>query len=172
MTARPDDPTGSLLATLAEAGQPERLYKALEEATRSLVGHKLFTLLYVDGQDVARVYSSRPAEYPISGRKTMGETPWGELVLKRRQPFLGRDRQGIRWAFFDHVLIESMGLGSVINIPVLYDGQAIGTMNLLDVEHHYADADVAPVARLAPLLIPAFLEARAAARATDRNQIR
>jgi hypothetical protein len=59
-----------------------------------------------------------------------------------------------------------MGLGSVINIPVIYDGETIGTMNLLDAEHHYGDAHVAPVARLAPLLIPAFLEARAAGRAT------
>ncbi|WP_204351177.1 hypothetical protein, partial [Serratia marcescens] len=80
------------------------LYKALELATAELVGHKLFTLLYVDGQDVARVYSSKPAEYPVSGRKTMGETPWGNLVLKGRKPYLGRNREGIRWAFFDHAL--------------------------------------------------------------------
>lgn len=153
-----------LLTTLAEPGQPARLYKALEQATAELVGHKLFTLLYVDGQDVARVYSSRPAEYPVSGRKTMGETPWGNLVLKGRRPYLGRDRDGIRWAFFDHALIESMGLGSVINIPILYDGETIGTMNLLDVEQHYRDEHIAPVERLSPLLIPAFLEARAAAR--------
>jgi GAF domain-containing protein len=158
------DHLSTLLTTLAEPGQPERLYKALEAATFELVGHKLFTLLYVDGQDVARVYSSRPAEYPVSGRKTMGETPWGNLVLKGRQPFLGPDKAGIRWAFFDHALIESMGLGSVINIPVLYDGEAIGTMNLLDVEHHYREEHVALVQRLSPLLVPAFLEARAKAR--------
>jgi GAF domain-containing protein len=158
------DPLSTLSAILAEPGQPERLYKALEEATASLVGHKLFTLLYVDGEDVARVYSSRPGEYPVSGRKRMGETPWGNLVLKDRQPFLGQDREAIRWAFYDHALIESMGLGAVINIPILYDGEAIGTMNLLDAEHHYRDEHVAPLQRLAPLLIPAFLDARAKAR--------
>jgi hypothetical protein len=160
------DPATDLLATLAEPGQPTRLYHALEKATAALVGHRLFTLLYVDGQDVARVYSNRPAEYPVSGRKTMGETDWGKLVLKDRKPYLGRDQAAIRWAFFDHALIASMGLGSVINVPVIYDGEAIGTMNLLDAEHHYRDEHVAPVARLAPLLIPAFLEARAAGRAT------
>lgn len=160
------DPVTDLLATLAEPGQPTRLYEALDKATAALVGHKLFTLLYVDGQDVARVHSNRRVEYPVSGRKTMGETDWGRHVLKGRQPYLGRDRAAIRWAFFDHELIDSMGLGSVINIPVIYDGEAIGTMNLLDAEHHYRDEHVAPVARLAPLLIPAFLEARAAGRAT------
>jgi len=33
------------------------------------------------------------------------------------------------------------------------------------VEHHYREEHVAPVVRLAPLLVPAFLAARFAARA-------
>jgi hypothetical protein len=158
------DVLADLSTLLAEPGQPERLYRALDEATAKLVGHKLFTLLYVDGDEVARVYSNRPAEYPVSGRKRMGPTSWGDAVLKARQPYLGRDRAAIRWAFPDHALIESMGLGSVINAIVVYDGAAIGTMNLLDAEHHYREEHVPLVQRLTPLLIPAFLEARAKAR--------
>lgn len=149
-----------LLALLAEPGQPETLYRALEAETKRLVGHKLFTLLYVDGQDVARVYSSSPAEYPTSGRKTMGETPWGAHVLRAGKPYLGRDRGGIRWAFYDHALIESMGLGSVINLPVRYNGETIGTCNMLDAEHAYDEAALEKVLPLASLLVPAFLEAR------------
>ena len=149
-----------ILTALEKPGQPDVIFTALDALTKSLVGHQLFTLLYVDGDEVARVYSNRPAEYPVSGRKPMGKTPWGDLVLKRRKPYLGRDKQGIRWAFFDHALIESMGLGSVINIPVVYDGVCLGTMNLLDAEYHYRPEHVAPVAALAPLLIPSFLEAR------------
>jgi hypothetical protein len=149
-----------ILTALEQPGQPAVIFTALDRLTKSLVGHQLFTLLTVDGDEVARVYSNRPAEYAVSGRKPMGKTPWGDLVLKSCKPYLGRDKQGIRWAFFDHALIESMGLGSVINIPVVYDGACLGTMNLLDAEHHYRPEHVAPVAALAPLLIPAFLEAR------------
>ncbi|MBE9606797.1 GAF domain-containing protein [Acetobacteraceae bacterium H6797] len=149
-----------LLPLLAEPGQPETLYRALEAETKRLVGHQLFTLLYVDGKDVARVWSSRPAEYPTSGRKTMGETPWGAHVLKGGKPYLGADKQGIRWAFYDHELIESMGLGAVINLPIRYNGETIGTCNMLDAEHAYDEAAVQKVLPLAPLLIPAFLEAR------------
>jgi hypothetical protein len=149
-----------VLSLMKEAGQPLTVFRALEALAQRLVGHKLFTLLYVDGEEVARVYSTRPQDYPVSGRKPMGTTPWGDLVLKNRKPYLARDKAGIRWAFFDHVLIESMGLGAAINIPVVYDGQCIGTMNLLDVEFHYGEADVERVAPLAPLLVPAFLEAR------------
>jgi hypothetical protein len=90
----------------------------------------------------------------------MGPTPWGEHVLQGRKSYLGRDKAAIRWAFFDHALIESMGLGATINVPVLYDGAAIGTINLLAPEHFYREEHVAPVERLAPLLVPAFLLAR------------
>ena len=149
-----------LAPVLAKPGQPETLYRALEAETKRLVGHGLFTLLYVDGQEVARVYSSNPAAYPVFGRKPMGPTPWGKHVLEGQKPYLGTDAAAIRWAFFDHELIASLGLGSVINIPIVHDGATIGTMNLLDAEHHYTQAHVAPVAALAPLLIPAFLIAR------------
>jgi hypothetical protein len=154
------EPIVKILAALEQPGQPDVIFTALDRLTKSLVGHQLFTLLTVEGDEVARVYSNRPAEYAVSGRKPMGKTPWGDLVLKSNQSYLGRDKQGIRWAFFDHERIESMGLGSVINIPVVYDGACLGTMNLLDAEHHYRPEHVAPVAALAPLLIPAFLEAR------------
>ena len=161
-----EDVLARLYASLAEPGQPTRLYGALEAASRDLVGHRLFTLLYVDGAEVARVHSSRPGEYPVSGRKTMGPTPWGAHVLAGRRPFLGRDVAAIRWAFFDAPLIESMGLGSAINIPVVYDGETIGTMNLLDTEFHYREEHVGVLLRLAPVLVPAFLRERFAARAS------
>lgn len=156
MTQKPAD----LLPLLVRAGQPDMLFEAVEKATKDAVGHILFTLLYVDGEDVARVYSNRPEEYPVSGRKPMGSTPWGDLVLKRRRNYLGKDKGDIRWAFFDHALIESMGLGSSINIPVVYNDACIGTMNLLDKEHHYREEHVSLVERFALLLVPAFLEAR------------
>jgi hypothetical protein len=150
---------------LAEPNQPEALFRAFDAAASRLVGHELFTLLYADGQEVARIYSNRPTEYPVFGRKPMGPTPWGEHVMKGKKSYLGRDKAAIRWAFFDHALIESMGLGSVINVPVLYDGHVIGTINLLAPEFHYREEHVAPIERLAPLLVPAFLTARAASRA-------
>lgn len=154
--------TDDLLKLLAEPGQPATLFAAMEKATQQVAGHELFTLLYVAGNEVARCHSSRPAEYPVSGRKPMGDTPWGAKVLRGREPYLGPDVAGIRWAFFDHALIESMGLGSVINIPIVYNGATIGTMNLLHREHFYQPAHVAPLLALAPLLIPAFLQARQA----------
>ena len=145
---------------LGQPGQPNSLYAALDRATKEVAGHQLFTLLYVHGNDVVRTYSNRPAEYPVSGSKPMGKTPWGDHVIHGKKPWLGRNKTAIRWAFFDHALIESMGLGSSINIPVIYDGLCIGTMNLLDAEHHYEERHVEALVPYAQLLIPAFNEAR------------
>jgi GAF domain-containing protein len=151
----------TLMASLVLPGQPDILFAALQAECERLVGVDLFTLLIKDAEAVARIYSNRPDEYPVFGQKLMGPTPWGDHVLKRQLPYLGRDIAGIRWAFPDAPLIESMGLGSVINLPVIYDGETIGTMNLLAPEHHYSAEHLQRVTPLAPLLIPAFLTARA-----------
>jgi GAF domain-containing protein len=156
----------TLLPVLCEPGQPQRLFEALDRTLAETVGHKLLTMLYVDGQEVSRVYSNMPEAYPVFGRKPMGVTPWGELVLRQQTPFLGRDAQAIAWAFFDHELIASLGLGSAINIPVVYDGQTIGTINLLHEEFFYEDRHVEIARTFAPLLIPAFLKARRAGSAS------
>ncbi|CDZ73460.1 Bll5495 protein [Neorhizobium galegae bv. orientalis] len=149
-----------LIGLLAEPGQPNFFYDALDAALARHVGHRLLTLLYTDGDEVARVYSNMPDVYPVFGRKPMGLTPWGDLVLRRQQAFLGRDRDAIKWAFFDHELIASIGLNAAINIPVVYDGETIGTINLLHEEFFYEETHVEIARKFAPLLIPAFLEAR------------
>ncbi len=149
-----------LLATLSSSGQPDILYRALESHLSETVGFGLFTLLYRDGEEVARVYSTNEEAYPVFGRKHMGPTPWGEKVIDRQEPFLGPDREAIIWAFFDHELIFSLGLGAVINIPVVYNGETIGTMNLLDKAGAYTQEHLRQAQAVAPLLIPAYLEAR------------
>lgn len=153
----------SLLPILSQPGQPGVFFDALAERLKDSVGYRLFTLLYVDGDEVARIYSSNPDAYPVSGRKHMGPTPWGDHVLKGQKPWLGMDMDAIRWAFFDHELIASLGLGCCINIPVIYDAEVIGTIALLDVEHRYTEDHLAAALPFAPLTIPAYLAARFAA---------
>ncbi len=75
-----------LLQHLARPGQPQTLYRELELQLSKDIGFGLFTLLYADGHEVARVYSSDEKSYPVFGRKAMGPTPWGEKVLKNGNP--------------------------------------------------------------------------------------
>ncbi|AOB33670.1 hypothetical protein AKI39_12305 [Bordetella sp. H567] len=142
----------------AVPGGREGLFGATDQALGELVGHKLFTILYTsaDAQQVIRLYSNQPGAYPVSGAKKMGPTPWGDLVIKRGQPYIGNTADDIKWAFFDHALIASLGCDSVLNIPVVIEGQTLGTLNLLHQAGWYEDRHVAIATPFAYLLAPLF----------------
>lgn len=143
----------------ADAKVPNDIYTAVAGILERRIGFGLFTMLVVtpSGEEVERIYSSNPDAYPLAGRKRMGPTPWGEHVLRQKRPFLGRDVAAIRWAFPDHVLIESLGLGCVINIPILAFGRVLGTFNILDREGVYDESDMATALALSPYVVLPFM---------------
>ncbi|NTA83766.1 GAF domain-containing protein [Agrobacterium tumefaciens] len=134
------------------------LFRELDAEMQRDVGFILLTLLVVDGDEVFRVYSSHPESFPLGGRKSMGSTPWGELVIKNKQNFLARDKDRLRWAFYDHATTEGLGGGSQINIPVVKCDKCIGTINLTDREHVYTETHVRKAEKYAPRLVEAFAE--------------
>ena len=148
----------TLGSALAVARQPADVYQAVDKVLAERVGHGLFTMLIrtPDGQEVSRVYSTNTVAYPLAGRKRMGPTPWGDLVLERQQCYLARDAEGIRWAFPDHALIASLGLASAINVPLVAMGRVLGTINLLDAAGRYTEDDVAVVRTVAAYLVLPF----------------
>lgn len=149
------------LAALKHPGQPAPFYAALDQAVKDTVGHILFTLLYrsPDGRKSKRIYTNMPTEYPVGGFKEMNATPWSRHVIDGRQAYIGRTADDIRWAFYDHELIRSLACDSVLNMPVVYDGRVLGTMNLLAEAHHYGEADVPRLEPFAALLAAPFLQA-------------
>jgi len=148
-----------ILRTFGDKNQPQTIFQAVDGYLQKQVGHKLLTYLLRDGQEVVRLYSSVPDAYPVDGRKPMGPTAWGQQVLERGEIFLGRDRAAMTWAFFDHDLLFSLGLGSVISVPVCYGGKVLGAISLCASEHYYAEEHVDAAVMAASLLVPAFLMA-------------
>ncbi len=59
--------------------------------------------------------------------------------------------------FYDYELIWSLGCESVLNMPVRWRGQTLGTLNLLHKAGHYNEGHVAHVRLLAHLALPALL---------------
>jgi hypothetical protein len=157
-------PFESCLAALKQPGPPETFFKAVDKALAEVVGHKLFTLLYVapDGKRVKRLYTNMPKEYPVGGYKPVTESDWHKLVIGKRQAWVGYNYDDVKWAFFDHELIRSLGCESAINQPVVYAGRVLGTMNLLDAKGHYKESDPASIEPFAALMIGPFLDAIAA----------
>ena len=145
-----------LVQVIGQSEDEQAVYACADAVFANAIGHKLFTVLAHNEQrgEVIRLYSNRPAEYPVSGSKAMGPTPWGDRVLKRGKHFIGRNATDIKWAFPDHATIAALGLESALNLPVRFAGNTLGTVNLLHRASHYHDAHLEVGCILAGLLAP------------------
>jgi hypothetical protein len=148
-----------LAAALRAPEQPARICQALEQVSGEVIGHRLFTVMRLHrGQvEVERVYSNLPSVYPAGGRKKKKDSAWAGHVLDDMMVFRGTDAADIRSAFDDHATILGLGLGSVLNIPVVFDGRCLGTMNLLHEAGWYRPDDESAGQLLAAFLIPVLL---------------
>jgi GAF domain-containing protein len=131
-----------LVHALRAARQPDAIFREVYALACETPGCKLFTIMSFDEEryEVERLYTNMPTVYPLGGRKKKGGSAWAEHTLEQLKPFRATDPAGIRAAFDDHAVITGMGLGSILNIPVAYDGRCIGTMNLTHVEGWYTQA--------------------------------
>ena len=145
--------------SLDEAEQPHATFHAVDAAMKQAVGHILFTILisHHDTKLSERFYSNMPEAYPVGGTKPIKESGWTKLLLDEGRPYIGRTKEDIAWAFFDHELIHSLGCDSVLNMPVRWRGHTIGTMNLLDRAGAYDETHIPIVRAIAQLALPAML---------------
>lgn len=130
---------------IANDSGPDAAWIALQELTRKVIGAKLFTTMTVDmtNELARRAYTSDPVIYPASGTKPIHYDSWFEIVHKQRKSFVANTIEDIAKVFADYELINSLGCQSVINIPVEVGGELLGTVNCLDVAHHYSPERVA-----------------------------
>jgi GAF domain-containing protein len=155
---------------IAREADPQAGFRAVDALVQKVFGHKLLTVLRLieETVEVERLYSSNRAAYPLGGRKQKQGTPWGERVLDRGEVYIARDREDIRATFFDHELIFSLGVSGMMNVPIMFAGRCLGTLNISHDAGHFTNDDV-PVARLiASLLVPLLL----ASRNRDRDDTR
>ncbi|HZQ61808.1 MAG TPA: GAF domain-containing protein [Casimicrobiaceae bacterium] len=143
----------------ARAHTAADIYAAVDALVHDVIGHKLFTVMRVheDTAEVERTYSSNTTAYPVGGRKGKRGTPWSRVVLDRGEVFIARDRDEVREAFSDHELIESLGIGSIMNVPLSYRGRQLGTMNVSHVAGWFKESDVAAGRLIAPFVVPLLL---------------
>ena len=152
------------LSALAEAlcapGQPLAICRALETLSGETIGHRLFTVMWFDSDrsEVQRLHTSLPAIYPAGGRKKKKDTAWAHHVLTELKVFRGNGPADIVSAFDDHETILGLGLGSVLNIPVVFRGRCVGTMNLLHQAGWYGPEDETIGRLLGAFLIPVLID--------------
>lgn len=138
------DALATFTRLVGEATTDSDAFQAADRAAGQLIGHRLCTIMafHADAMEVERCYSSNPEAYPAGGRKQKRDTDWGRHVLQEGQHYIGYEAADIRRHFNDHELIDSLGLRSILNIPVRCHGKTIGTLNLLHEAGYYDESQV------------------------------
>jgi hypothetical protein len=141
----------------------ERSFHHLSEQLRLAVGHRLFTVSRIlpGALETERIYTTNPQVFPIQGRKPMDTSDW-TAQMDRGECFVANHPRDFGAHFGDLDTIMSIGLGSVINIPI-HDpvndgGRRLGTLNLLDAPGAYEGEVLVACLAARPLALRAFHE--------------
>lgn len=150
------------LPALADTDQPKAIFGALARIVADAVGTKLFTVLTYDRKAgfSTRVYSDDETAYPTGGHKKMRQTRFSQIVMEEQKPFSALTIEEIAEVFLDHELIRSLGCESCCNIPLVIEGEVIGTLNLLDEKGYYTPERVEKAMQLRPYAAVALLLSR------------
>jgi len=134
-----------LISAIAKPNQPGATHKALVALVDETIGVKLFTTMEIDrARGVARRgFTNMPDAYPASGEKPMRQDAWSEKVQDRQETFVANSIEEIAAVFPDYELIQSLGCESCLNLPIVVNGQVVGTLNCLHEAGHYTPERVA-----------------------------
>jgi len=147
------------LALALKQGASDELFKALQRELDKNFKIKLLTFTQIDmtKRKAKRLYSSDDGSYAIGGFKPIEINAWTTTVIEQQQAFVAHKHSELAKVFFDHELIAQLGLGSVINWPIVVHSQVIGTVNFLAEEGAYLNADLLALEKLTPWLAIPFL---------------
>jgi hypothetical protein len=148
-----------ILAAHADPDQPAATFRTIDAVLAETPGHILFTILvhHPSLKQSERFYSNQPQAYPVGGRKPVTDSLWMQQVIHNGRPYIGRTRQDIATHFFDHGLIHALGCDSILNMPVRWRGETMGTLNLCHRTGHYDESHLPAVRLIAHLALPALL---------------
>ena len=131
----------------------------LSETLGTSVGHRLFTVSRIlpGAREVERIFTTNAQVYPVTGRKPIDASDWTDRMA-RGECFVANRPQDFGVHFGDLDTIVSIGLGSVINVPVFDGPRQLGTLNLLDATGAYSGDVLTPCRAALPMAVQAFLQ--------------
>ena len=71
--------------------------------------------------------------------------------------FVANNIDDIAMVFSDYELIESLGCQSVCNLPIIVDGQLLGTVNCLDEKNYFTAKKIKELEKIKLPAISCFL---------------
>lgn len=121
-----------LVECARKEGASDAILKAVSDAAKHLIGFKLFTVMVFDAERfaVTRIFTSAPQEFPLAQTKQKTRDGWAMETLMEHQVNRMNTFDDISRAFEDGAILNRMGIGAMLNVPIVYAGKCLGTMNL------------------------------------------
>lgn len=133
------------------------IFQSVCDQLQARVGHRLFTVSLVmpESGEAERIFTTSPEVYPLSGTKPVTDTEWTRS-MRRGVAFVANRPQDFGVHFFDLDTIVGLGLGAVVNVPVMREGRQVGSINLLDREGAYQGPVLAECEAVMPEVLRGF----------------
>lgn len=133
------------------------VFQAVCDRLQARVGHRLFTVSHIvpAAGSAERIFTTDPTVYPLSGTKSITDTDWTRQ-MRQGIAFVANRPQDFGPHFFDLDTIMGLGLGAVVNVPVMRNGEQIGSLNLLDREGAYQGPVLAECEAVLPEVLRGF----------------
>ncbi|MDP2572618.1 GAF domain-containing protein [Vibrio penaeicida] len=137
-------------------------FERTQQELKCAVGFKLLTIMCLTSNQACRCYTSDANHYPVSGVKPLEFDDWHQQVVVMATPFVCNERALLDKHLKDSALFEKLQLGSAINLPVMFQDEVIGTINLLDEEGAYLSIDLPNAMEVAQQVAPDLMAFRRA----------
>ncbi|MEZ5854104.1 MAG: hypothetical protein R3D67_04935 [Hyphomicrobiaceae bacterium] len=149
----------AILGQIENASSPREILECIGAYCSPVLGAKGYTMfryLHASGE-VERIHSSDPKAYPVGGRKRTQDYPQSQAILAKGEVYIAKDEADIRETYRDADLILSIGVTSIMNVPVRLMGKNVGAINVLGVAGQFTKENADDGRTLAGLMLPAVL---------------
>ena len=138
---------------------PAALFRLLAERLDESVGYRLLTLLTADedGTRLIRPYSSRPDQFPCGAADPIEDTRWFRRLFVEQKIVIANDAASIRDWLPGFTNAETLGYGSLLNLPIVVAGKVVGLINIMDRSNHFDERRVEAIRGETPLAALALL---------------
>ena len=153
------DERSRLAAALGSAEPRHAVLGVVDEIARDRMAVSTFsaTTCRQEALELERIFSSRPDVYPIGVKKSKAGTSWAEHVMRQRKVFVGEGALEMAAAFDDQERMASLGIRSIINVPIVVDDRCVAVLNFARDLERVSPADVLLARCLGERVTAAFL---------------
>ena len=149
----------TIASALASIDTRDAVLRAVEKIAAQRMPLVVFSAstCLAKSMEVERIYSSQPVVYPLGTRTNKRETSWGRQVLQQRKTFVGEGELEMAAAFDDKQAMSSIGVRSIINVPIVVRDRCLGVLNFGRAIERVGSADVTLAGLLAVVASIVFL---------------